>query len=83
MRQRNRAETLQPVLKQVEKDLDTKIATACHAEPARDETTAELQRLSDTLAEASQSARAAAALRRRIRESRLIAKAEAPDARPG
>ena len=60
-------ETLRPVLKEIEHKLDTQIAEACRAAPASDETTGRLQRLSETLAGAAESARAAAAMRRQLR----------------
>ena len=60
-------ETLRPVLEEVEHKLDAQIAEACRAAPAADETTGRLQKLSETLASAAESARAAAAMRRQIR----------------
>lgn len=60
-------ETLRPVLREIEHKLDTQIAEACRAAPASDETTGQLQRLSETLAGAAESARAAAAMRRQLR----------------
>ena len=60
-------ETLKPVLKEIEHKLDAQIAEACRAAPASDETTGRLQKLSETLADAAQSARAAAAMRRQLR----------------
>lgn len=60
-------DTLRPVLKEIEHRLDAQIAEACRAAPAADETTGRLQRLSETLAGAAESARAAAAMRRRLR----------------
>ena len=60
-------DTLRPVLKEIEQKLDRHIAAACSAPPAAEETTGQLQRLSETLADAAESARAAAALRRRLR----------------
>ena len=60
-------EALRPVLREIEQKLDSQIAEACRAVPAADETTAKLQKLSETLADAAQSARAAAAMRRQLR----------------
>jgi hypothetical protein len=60
-------ETLRPVLREIEHKLDAQIAEACRAAPAADETTGRLQKLSDTLASAAESARAAAAMRRQLR----------------
>ena len=60
-------ETLRPVLREIEHKLDTQIAEACRAAPASDETTGRLQKLSETLAGAAESARAAAAMRRQLR----------------
>ena len=68
----NRNGGLRPVLKQVERELDRRITEACSASAASDETTGELERLSETLSLAAQSARAAASLRRRIREAKLV-----------
>ena len=63
-------QTLRPVLKQIEQQLDRHIAEACKAPPAAEETTGQLQRLSETLADAAESARAAAALRRKLRANK-------------
>ena len=60
-------ETLRPVLREVEHKLDAQIAEACRAAPAADETTGRLQKLSETLSSAAESARAAAAMRRQLR----------------
>ena len=60
-------ETLRPVLREIEHRLDTQIAEACRATPASEETTGRLQKLSETLAGAAESARAAAAMRRQLR----------------
>ena len=63
-------DTLRPVLKEIEHQLDEQIAEACRAAPAADETTGRLERLSETLASAAESARAAAAMRRRLRANK-------------
>ena len=60
-------ETLRPVLREIEHKLDTQISEACRSAPAADETTGRLQKLSETLASAAESARAAAAMRRQLR----------------
>ena len=60
-------ETLRPVLREIEHKLDAQIAEACRAAPAADETTGRLQKLSETLAGAAESARTAAAMRRQLR----------------
>ena len=72
-----RIDGLRPVLRQVERELDHRISEACTAGAASEETTGELERLSDTLTMAAQSARAAASLRRRIREAKLIERLQA------
>lgn len=69
-----KSEALKPVLEQVEKQLDERIAETCAADSAKDESTAELEKLSETLTLAAQSAHAAASLRRRIRETKLVEK---------
>lgn len=70
-------ETLRPVLKQIEHKLDMQIAEACRAAPASDETTGRLQKLSETLAGAAESARAAAAMRRQLRATKSAARGSA------
>ena len=66
MSDESHVEPLRPVLHHVEEELSAHLATAC-GKNVREETTEELERLSDTLYEAAREARAAAALRRRIR----------------
>ncbi len=63
-------EALRPVLREIEHKLDTQISEACRAAPAADETTGRLQKLSETLAGAAESARAAAAMRRQLRAAK-------------
>ena len=63
-------ETLRPVLREIEHKLDAQISEACRAAPAADETTGRLQKLSETLAGAAESARAAAAMRRQLRATK-------------
>ena len=60
-------ESLRPVLREVEHQLDARIAEACRAAPAADETTGRLQKLSETLTVAAEAARTAAAMRRQLR----------------
>ena len=67
-----KADTLRPILHDLEDRIDETIAEACQVSPARDETTAELERLGDTLSLAAQAAKAAAQLRRRIREMSIL-----------
>jgi hypothetical protein len=55
----------------VEEELSNHIAEACRRGDVRAESTGELERLSDTLYEAAREARAAAAIRRRIRTSQI------------
>ena len=72
MDKRSKFEPLRPVLKHVEEELSNHIAEACgHGTNVSEETTGQLERLSDTLYEAAREARAAAALRRRIRASEI------------
>lgn len=71
MDNRSKFEPLRPVLKHVEDELSNHIAEACRGGDVREESTGELERLSDTLYEAAREARAAAALRRRITSSQV------------
>lgn len=71
MEKRSKFEPLRPVLKHVEDELSNHIAEACEGGDIREESTGELERLSDTLYEAAREARAAAALRRRISSSEV------------
>ena len=68
-------ETLRPVLREIELKLDAQISEACRAAPAADETTGRLQKLSETLAGAAESARAAAAMRRQLRARKPVDRA--------
>ena len=70
MSNRSNFEPLRPVLNHVEDELRLHLADAC-GKNVREETTGELERLSDTLYEAAREARAAAALRRRIRAAEI------------
>lgn len=69
MRRRSSMQPLDPVLRHVEEELSASLTQACRHQPVEEETTGELERLSDVLLEASQQARAAARLRRRMRAS--------------
>jgi hypothetical protein len=71
MEKHQRFEPLRPVLRHVEEELTNHIAEACSKSDVRAESTGELERLSDTLYEAAREARAAAAIRRRIRTSQI------------
>ena len=71
MDKRSKFEPLRPVLKHVEEELSNHIAEACQMGNVSEETTGQLERLSDTLYEAAREARAAAALRRRIRAAEI------------
>ena len=71
MDKRSKFEPLRPVLKHVEEELSNHIAEACQMGNVSEESTGQLERLSDTLYEAAREARAAAALRRRIRAAEV------------
>ncbi len=71
MDKRSKFEPLRPVLRHVEEELTNHIAEACKKGDVRDESTGELERLSDTLYEAAREARAAAALRRRMTTAQI------------
>ena len=65
---------LAPVLRQVEQELVENIAKVCDAPDVVVESTGELERLGATLSAAAHQARAAAALRRRMRSSDVVAR---------
>ena len=71
MDKRSKFEPLRPVLKHVEEELTNHIAEACQMGNVSEESTGQLERLSDTLYEAAREARAAAALRRRIKSAEI------------
>ena len=71
MEKRSKFEPLRPVLKHVEEELANHISEACSMGNVSEESTGQLERLSDTLYEAAREARAAAALRRRMRSSEI------------
>ena len=72
MTEPRKADSLRPILHTLEDQIDETIAEACQVSPARDETTAELEKLGDTLSLAAQAAKTAAQLRRRIREMSIL-----------
>src|SRR5215212_7204158 len=72
MTRRSGVGPLQPVLHHVEEELTENLARVREVEDVGTESTGELERLADTLGQAAQQARAAAALRRRIRASDMI-----------
>ena len=80
---RHSDESLRPVLREIEHRLDAQIAEACRAVPAADETTGRLQKLSETLAGAAESARAAAAMRRQLRAKKSADRGTAGPRAPG
>jgi hypothetical protein len=82
MDERKKAERLRPILAQVESELEERVEEACGIGKVSDETTAELEKLSETFELAAHSARAAASLRRRIREARLMETFDPPRDEP-
>ena len=65
---------LAPVLRYVEQELADNISKVCDADDVLGETTGELERLGTTLSTAAHQARAAAALRWRMRSRDVIAR---------
>ena len=72
MKETPKSASLRPILQDLEEQIDEKIAEACRVSQAHEETTAELERLGDTLSFAAQAAKTAAQLRRRIREISIM-----------
>ena len=72
MVRRKKVESLQPVLRDVEKELDRRVAETCEHQHASQETTGELERFAEQLSVAAQAAKTAAALRRTIREEVIM-----------
>jgi len=72
MKEAPKSAALRPILHDLEEKIDEKIAEACRVSPAHEETTAELEKLGDTLSFAAQAAKTAAQLRRRIREITIL-----------
>lgn len=72
MVRRKKVESLQPVLRDVENELDRRVAETCDHKQASQETTGELERFAEELSVAAQAAKTAAALRRTIREEVIM-----------
>lgn len=72
MVRRKQVESLQPVLREVENELDRRVAETCERRPASQATTGELERFAEELSVAAQAAKTAAALRRTIREEVIM-----------
>src|SRR5829696_6608186 len=72
MTRRSGVGPLEPVLHHVEEELTENLTRVRRVDDVRAETTGEMERLADTLGRAAQQARAAAALRRRIRASDMV-----------
>ena len=62
---------LKPVLRHVEEELQANVARVCRTQDVAEETTGELEKLSDTLHTAARQAKAAAGLRRRMNTSNV------------
>jgi hypothetical protein len=62
------SESLRPVLRQVEAELEDKIEEVCDTDQRNPETTGELIRLEEALSDAAKAAKQAVSLRRRLRE---------------
>lgn len=60
-------ESLRPMLHSVEVELEHRLEDACTTRPVRDESTAELMRLEESLLDAARAAKQAVSLRRRLR----------------
>ena len=72
MVRRKKVEALQPVLRDVENELDRRVAETCEHKHASLETTGQLERFAEQLSVAAQAAKTAAALRRTIREEVIM-----------
>ena len=72
MTRRTSGGPLEPVLHHVEEELTENLTRVRRVDDVSAESTGELERLADTLGQAAQQARAAAALRRRIRASDMV-----------
>ncbi len=66
MASRKKGDPLNSVLNHVEEELADNVARVCNAANVQEESTQELEKLSETLLDASRQARAAAGLRRRM-----------------
>ena len=71
MSRRSAIDPLKPVLRHVEEELQANVAKVCHNQDVMEETTGELEKLSDTLQTAARQAKAAAGLRRRMNSSNV------------
>ena len=69
MSRRSAMDPLKPVLRHVEEELQANVAKVCGSVQVSDESTGELEKLSDTLHAAARQAKAAAGLRRRMNTS--------------
>ena len=72
MVRRKKVDALQPVLRDVENELDRRVAETCEHKHASQETTGQLERFAEQLSVAAQAAKTAAALRRTIREEVIL-----------
>ena len=69
MSRRSAIDPLKPVLRHVEEELQANVSKVCSSGNLADESTGELEKLSDTLHAAARQAKAAAGLRRRMNTS--------------
>jgi hypothetical protein len=81
-------EPLDPVLRHVEEELEGNLKRACANLNMSEETTGELERLGETLDAAARQAKAAAAIRRRMRASDVQSRLQRrlttpPEGQPG
>lgn len=71
MSRRSAIDPLKPVLQHVEEELQANVSKVCNAHDIMEESTGELEKLSDTLQTAARQAKAAAGLRRRMNSSNV------------
>jgi hypothetical protein len=71
MSRRSAIDPLKPVLRHVEEELQANVSEVCRQQDVMEETTGELEKLSDTLQTAARQAKAAAGLRRRMNSSNV------------
>ena len=69
MTRRSAIDPLSPVLRHVEEELQANVSRVCKSSGIAEETTGELEKLSETLHAAARQAKAAAGLRRRMNSS--------------
>ena len=74
-------EPLQPMLEEVEAELEQRLEKVCELSDVREESTGEYMRLEEQLLEAAQAAKQAFSLRRRLRAQRESDETEAPPAK--